>query len=137
MCLPLAYIEVLNRDTAPSEETPPPRVPSVGPHKEYITYLVRDASGRVLLQSHDADPAAFSNILQPGFHDSSQLRLYTERAVQGTFFVTAADPGAIAKGRSLKRCGCLHGRLRFCFPSALSASGPWSATHCAPCWFSR
>ncbi len=88
--LPLAYIEVLNRD-AESEDPPAQRIPLVGPHKEYITYLVRNGRGQVLLQSHDADPATFPNDLQPGFHDSAQLRLYTEGAVQGTIFVTTAE----------------------------------------------
>lgn len=89
--LPLAYIELLNRDTPTSDDTSTQRVPSVGPHKEYITYIVRDAKGKILLQSHDADSSAFPNDLRPGFNDSPMLRLYSETAVQSTIIVTAAE----------------------------------------------
>ena len=81
--LPLAYIEVLNRDPETADDPPTQRVPAVDPHSEYITYIVRDAKGRVLLQSHDAVPEAFPNDLRPGFHDSPRQRLYTESGVQG------------------------------------------------------
>jgi two-component system, OmpR family, sensor kinase len=89
--LPLAYMEVLERDPNSRGDIPAQRIASVTPHEEYITYIVRDAKGRLLLQSHDADPAAFPSDLRPGFHDSPQLRLYTESAVQSTLFVTAAE----------------------------------------------
>ena len=61
--LPLAYIEVLDRDGDAPDDAPAQRIASVIAHEEYITYIVRDAKGRVLLQSHDADPAAFPNDL--------------------------------------------------------------------------
>ena len=67
--LPLAYIEVLNRDRDAGQDAPAQRVPAVDPHSEYITYIVRDAKGRLLLQSHDAVPEGFPADLQPGFHD--------------------------------------------------------------------
>jgi len=89
--LPLAYIELLNRDNDPSEEARALRVPSVGPHKEYITYIVRDRDGRVLLQSHDADLAAFPDDLEPGFADSAHGRVYTEPGVRNTLYVTTAE----------------------------------------------
>jgi two-component system OmpR family sensor kinase len=44
-------------------------LPSVLPHQEQITYIVRDGEGRVLLQSHDADPAAFPVPMTAGFQD--------------------------------------------------------------------
>lgn len=84
--LPLAWLEVLNGEPGPAQ-----LLPSVRPHHEYITYIVRDGEGRVLLQSHDADPAVFPPGLEPGFHETPRLRLYTEGAVQGTLFVTAAE----------------------------------------------
>ena len=58
--LPLAYIEVLDRDLAPPTMRPRSGSLRSTPHEEYITYIVRDAKGRVLLQSHDADPDGFS-----------------------------------------------------------------------------
>lgn len=92
--LPLAYAEILERGNDGPPDTTPNRIASVGPHREYIAYVVRDASGRVLLMSHDADLAAFPTTMQPGFVDGPVTRLYTEAAVQGTLFVTTAErPG--------------------------------------------
>lgn len=90
--LPLAYIELLNRDRENSDVAASQRIPSVDPHTETITYIVRDATGRVLMQSHDADPNAFPTDLRPGFHNGPKLRLYTESAIQGTVLVTTAEP---------------------------------------------
>ncbi|POR50342.1 sensor histidine kinase [Bosea psychrotolerans] len=90
--LPLAYAEVLNREA--DAEPGLQQVASVGAHREYITYLVRDAAGRSLLQSHDADPAQFPPNPPHGFSDGPSSRLYTEVAVSGTLVVTAAErPG--------------------------------------------
>ncbi|MEJ1157297.1 sensor histidine kinase [Prosthecomicrobium sp. N25] len=84
--LPLAYAEVLARET-----NEPQRLPPVGGHREYITYVVRDAAGTVLLQSSDADRVAIPRDLAPGFATSADLRTYTEAAVQGTILVTTAE----------------------------------------------
>ena len=89
--LPLAYNEILNSDPRPSATTDPQTLPAVQPHREYITYIVRDGERRILLQSHDADPAAFPTSLQAGFQDASSSRFYTEVAIQGAIVVTAAE----------------------------------------------
>ncbi len=92
--LPLAYIEVLNLQADAQEGAPPERIAPVGPHKEFITYIVRDSKGSILLQSHDAEPAIFPVALKPGFADGQGSRFYTEAAVRDTIFVTAAErPG--------------------------------------------
>ena len=122
--LPLAYIEVLDRDTGAPDDVPAQRIASVTPHEEYITYIVRDAKGRVLLQSHDADPAAFPNDLTPGFHDSPQLRLYTESAVQGTLFVTAAERPSHRSKAVVEAVGMLVWPLAALLP--LSLLGIWA-----------
>lgn len=86
--LPLAYTEILNReggDTAPQQLAP------VGEHKEYITYVVRDVHGRVLLQSHDAEPERFPLHPANGFLSGGDTRFFTESAVRGTIIVTAAE----------------------------------------------
>ncbi len=85
--LPLAYSELLSRETDAGGQ----RMPPVGPHREYITYVVRDASGRELLQSSDADRMKIPAGLAPGFQTTDRLRTYTETAVQGTIIVTAAE----------------------------------------------
>ncbi len=85
--LPLAYSEVLSRDAEAGGQ----RMPPVGPHREYITYVVRDAGGRELLQSSDADAMKIPRGLPPGFHTTDRLRTYTETAVQGSIVVTTAE----------------------------------------------
>lgn len=89
--LPLAYSETLNSEPPGEGESPVQRLPSVLPHAEQITYIVRDGEGRLLLQSHSADLAAFPAIMAAGFQDAGPLRIYTEAAVQGTFLVTVAE----------------------------------------------
>lgn len=89
--LPLAYSDILARE---ADDTVEQRLPDVGKHEEYITYVVRDRAGRVLLQSHDADPALFPAGLATGFHNWEGRRFYTESAVSGSIFVTAMErPG--------------------------------------------
>ncbi|MFG1207473.1 ATP-binding protein [Xanthobacter flavus] len=85
--LPLAYSELLAREDGAGAHHMPP----VGPHREFITYVVRDAQGRVLLQSSDAEQMAIPAGLAPGFHTTPRLRTYTEAAVRGTVIVTTAE----------------------------------------------
>ena len=85
--LPLAYAEVLSGDGSATAQ----RMPPIGAHREYITYVVRDAGGRDLLQSSDADPAAIPKGLAPGFLSTDRLRTYTETAVRGTLVVTTVE----------------------------------------------
>ena len=92
--LPLAYQEVLNRETPGAEN----RIARVGDHDEYLTYLVRDASGAVLIRSHDADPAVFPAPLSAGFLSTADYRFYTVSAISQTLFVTAAEPLAHRNG---------------------------------------
>jgi two-component system OmpR family sensor kinase len=86
--LPLAYSELLAREA----DDPPQHLPPIGSHREYVTYVVRDETGRDLLQSSDADPAAIPKDLPIGFATVGDLRLYTETAVRGTVRVTTAEP---------------------------------------------
>ncbi|MCA3628935.1 MAG: two-component sensor histidine kinase, partial [Methylobacterium sp.] len=86
--LPLAYSDILARE---ADDTVEQRLPDVGRHEEYITYLVRDGAGRVLLQSHDADPALFPAGLVTGFRNWEGRRFYTESAVSGSIVVTAME----------------------------------------------
>lgn len=85
--LPLAYSELLSREDGATTQHMAP----IGPHREYISYVVRDAEGRELLQSSDADLMDIPRGLKPGFHTTRHLRTYTEAAVQGTIMVTTAE----------------------------------------------
>ncbi len=86
--LPLAYSEVLSRD----EGDPPQHLVPIGPHREAITYVVRGADGRELLQSSDANPAAIPKTLADGFTTVDGYRFYSEAAVKGSIRVTTAEP---------------------------------------------
>lgn len=86
--LPLAYSELLARE----EGDPPQHLPPIGPHREAITYVVRGADGRELLQSSDADPARVPKDLADGFTTVEGLRLYSEAAVKGSIRVTTVEP---------------------------------------------
>ncbi|MGK7865599.1 sensor histidine kinase [Falsiroseomonas sp. E2-1-a4] len=122
--LPLAYSESLNSEPPAEGESPVQRLPSVLPHEEQITYIVRDSHARVLLQSHDADPAAFSALMAPGSQDAGGLRLYTEAAVQGTFFVTTAEPISHRRQAVIDAVGMLLWPLAVLLP--LSQLGVWA-----------
>lgn len=92
--LPLAYSELLSREDGATTQHMAP----IGPHREYISYVVRDAQGRELLQSSDADLMDIPRDLPPGFHTTRHLRTYTEAAVQGTIMVTTAEELGHRKG---------------------------------------
>ncbi|PSJ53216.1 two-component sensor histidine kinase [Mesorhizobium soli] len=61
-------------------------------HKEHLIYQARDATGQVLLHSHDAPQQPFDVPLVPGFHQTATHRIYTEAALTGTLFLQVADP---------------------------------------------
>jgi len=85
--LPLAYSELLSREDGGATQHMAP----IGPHREYIAYVVRDKEGRELLQSSGADLMNIPGGLAPGYHATDRLRTYTEAAVRGTIFVTTAE----------------------------------------------
>lgn len=86
--LPLAVIEIVNRETPGLTQ----QVASLRAHEEYLTYLVRDASGNRLLQSHDADLAVFSDIPKTGFRTTPTHRIYGTAAVSDTIYIEVAEP---------------------------------------------
>lgn len=86
--LPLAVVEIVGRDDDGISQ----RLGAIRNHDEVFTYVVRDAQGRVLLQSHDADPAVFPPYDGPGFRESSTHRFYNEEALQGSIRMTVAEP---------------------------------------------
>ncbi len=119
--LPLAYAEVLARDA----DEPTQRMAPVGPHREYITYVVRDAQGRELLQSSDADRLRIPRDLPQGFHTTDRLRTYTEAAVQGTIIVTTAEELTHRRAAVMRAVTALIWPLAALIPIALL--GVWAA----------
>jgi two-component system OmpR family sensor kinase len=86
--LPLAVVDIVGRE----EDGVTQRLGAIREHQEFFTYIVRDAGGRILLQSHAADPADFLDYDGPGFRRTATHRLYNEDALQGTIRITVAEP---------------------------------------------
>ena len=86
--LPLAVVDILNRE----EEGISQRLAAIREHDEFFTYIVRDDQGRILLQSHAADPGVFPAWDGIGFRQTETHRLYSDEAVQGTIRITVAEP---------------------------------------------
>jgi len=86
--LPLAVTDIVGRE----DEGVTQRLAPIREHDEFFTYVVRDAEGRTLLQSHAADPAAFPDYDGPGFRQTATHRLYSDAALQGTIRITVAEP---------------------------------------------
>lgn len=86
--LPLAVVDILNREEAGISQ----RLAAIRDHDEFFTYIVRDDQGRLLLQSHAADPATFPAWDGIGFRQTATHRLYSDEAVKGTIRITVAEP---------------------------------------------
>ncbi len=86
--LPLAVTDIVGRE----DEGVTQRLAPIRAHDEFFTYVVRDAEGHILLQSHAADPAVFPPWDGPGFRQTATHRLYGDAALQGTIRITVAEP---------------------------------------------
>ncbi|WP_340107266.1 ATP-binding protein [Pikeienuella sp. HZG-20] len=86
--LPLVVVEIVGRE----DDGVTQRLGVIRAHDEFFTYIVRDADGLVLLQSHEADPAVFPAYDGPGFRRTAAHRLYNDDALQGTIRITVAEP---------------------------------------------
>lgn len=86
--LPLAVLDVMGREGAPAAR----HVAALREHKEFLTYLVRDPEGRILLRSHEAEPAVFPARPATGYRSTRTHRLYGEAAITGTIFIEVAEP---------------------------------------------
>ncbi|MGE4411195.1 MAG: ATP-binding protein [Sphingobium sp.] len=86
--LPLAVTDIVGRE----DQGVTQRLAPIREHDEFFTYLVRDMEGRILLQSHAADPVVFPPYDGPGFGQTVTHRLYSDAALQGTIRITVAEP---------------------------------------------
>ena len=86
--LPLAVVDIVGRE----DDGVTQRLGAVRQHDEFFTYIVRDANGRILLQSHSADPTVFPAYDGPGFRQTATHRLYNDAAVQGSVRISVAEP---------------------------------------------
>ncbi|OOY21888.1 two-component sensor histidine kinase [Thioclava sp. DLFJ5-1] len=86
--LPLAVMDIVNRDGNNTTQ----RLARLRNHEEFFTYIVRDAEGHILLQSHAADPSVFPAYDGRGFSQTTTHRLYSDAALQDTIRITVAEP---------------------------------------------
>jgi two-component system OmpR family sensor kinase len=86
--MPLAVVEIINREGPQQAQ----HVMSFEVHDERLVYLVRDETGAILLQSHNADPTLFNETLLEGFSSSETHRFYGASAVQKTLHIEVAEP---------------------------------------------
>lgn len=86
--MPLAVVEILNREDPEQSQ----QIVSFGAHDERLIYLIRDETGKILLQSHNADPTIFDQPLLNGFSSSATYRFYGVSAVQNTLHIEVAQP---------------------------------------------
>lgn len=86
--LPLAVLEITHREKQGEAQL----VATLKVHKEHLTYLVRDDGGKILMQSHDADPKIFSEHPTEGFSTTEKFRRYGASALRETVFIEIAEP---------------------------------------------
>lgn len=86
--LPLAVLDIVGRE----DDGVTQRLGVVREHNEYFTYVVRDAEGRILLQSHAADPVAFPPYDGAGFRQTATSRIYNDDALRGSIRISIAEP---------------------------------------------
>lgn len=86
--LPLAVVDIVGRDEPGVSQ----RLGVIREHEEYFTYIVRDDLGRILIQSHGADPALFPEWDGIGFRRSETMRFFSDEALQGSIRITVAEP---------------------------------------------
>lgn len=86
--LPLAVTDIVER----GDDGATQRLGALREHDEYFTYVVRDPSGRILLQSHSASPAVFPAYDGPGFRQTADYRIYNDEALKGSIRISIAEP---------------------------------------------
>lgn len=86
--LPLAILEIFNREDAVA----PQRIAPLNTQQQHFSYRVRDAGGKILLQSQLATPEIFNARSKEGFTTTATHRLYSTSAMRATIFIDIAEP---------------------------------------------
>ncbi len=86
--LPLAVQELFEAEDDGTAQL----ISTLREHEEFLTYVVRDRSGRILLQSHDSQDHAFPPFEKTGFKTTEKYILYFDAALGGDFTITIAEP---------------------------------------------
>jgi two-component system OmpR family sensor kinase len=117
--LPLAVLEIVNRE----EDGRSQHIAALRPHKEHLTYLVRDKQGKILMQSHDADPTIFNQQPREGFSETATHRIYTTSGLRETLFIEVAERLKHRREAALEAALALFWPLLLLIP--LSLLGTW------------
>ena len=115
--LPLAAMGIIAQD----KSRPAQRIAGVGPHDEFLTYVVRNGEGEILLQSHDAEPEIFPPYSGAGFETTPTHRIYTETAMRGTIAIMVAEPLAHRRKAAFEASAALALPLLGLVPASLLA----------------
>ena len=86
--LPLAVQDVFEREDDGTEQL----ITTLREHDEFLTYVLRNKAGRVLLRSHDADIRDFPPFVETGFAQTATHRLYYDAVFDGEFNIAIAEP---------------------------------------------
>jgi two-component system OmpR family sensor kinase len=90
--LPLAVVEIINRDPADIESGDVSKsIMSLAEHDEHLTYLIINARNDILLKSHNARAEHFDLQHQQGFTSSQSHRIYVTSAVSGSYRILVAE----------------------------------------------
>ncbi len=86
--LPLAVVELISAGELSSAQ----KILPIAQHDENLTYVVRGTGERILMYSHDADPAVFDHIQGEGFFTTPLHRIFSRSAVSGQYTIQVAEP---------------------------------------------
>ncbi len=86
--LPLAVQELFEAEDDGTAQL----ISTLREHDEFLTYVVRDRSGRILLQSHDSKDYNFPPFEKTGFMTTEKYILYYDAALGGDYTITIAEP---------------------------------------------
>jgi two-component system OmpR family sensor kinase len=115
--LPLALAEITDR----MEDRKTGFLARVSQHEEFLTYLVRDTSGNILLSSHDADPRNFPARPHLGFQETETHRIYAEATLRETIAIEVAEPLWHRREATWEAVGTLLLPLAALIPLSLAA----------------
>lgn len=82
----------------PADALPAPPLERAG--TETVSYLFRQADGRILMHSPGAEPAVFGDLPRPGFRDHADHRIFARDLGDGSF-LEVADPLAERRDATL------------------------------------
>ena len=121
--LPLAALEIGNR-SGPRRAR---HVATLKMDSEYLTYVVRDAEGQILMRSHDAKLKIFSHRPSPGFTTRGKYRLYSASAENDSIVIEIAEPLAQRRDSTPPRHGPAAESSPRGFRTTARRPRPWPA----------